>query len=188
MNTMFDIILSSIIGGALMLSIFAVGSNLSEVSYKNNFDYSVQLAAMDLSQMIEYDFNKIGYRTAKPAITAADSTDITFKSDITNTHTVATIRYYTGTPDDLTSTKNPNDIPMYKKLNGGTPASMYYGLTKMRFSYYDSVGTKFAMPVTAANLSKIRSIKVEAVLQSAVSFDSTYSTIYWERTFFPKNL
>lgn len=185
---MFDIILSSIIGGSLMLAIFSVGNNLSEVTYQNNFDYSVQLATMDLSQALEYDFNKIGYRAAVPAVTAADSTDITFKSDITNTHTIATIRYYTGTASEVPTTKNPNDVPLYKMVNGSAAVPAYYGLTKLRFAYYDSIGTKFAMPVTAGNLAHIKSIKVLAIIQTTISFDTTYSTMYWERTFFPKNL
>jgi hypothetical protein len=188
MNTMFDIIFSTIIGGALMLSVFSVGNNLSEVSYQNNFNYSVQLAAIDLSQSLEYDFNKIGYRAPKPAITSADSTDLTFKSDITNTHVVATIRYYVGTKAELPGTKNPNDVPLYKVLNSGTPASSNYGVTSLKFFYYDSVGTKIAVPVPAGNLANIKSIKVQATLQSTIAFDSSYATVYWERTFFPKNL
>jgi hypothetical protein len=188
MNTMFDILISSIIGGTLMLAIFSVGNTLSDVTYRDNFDYSVQLASIDAAQMIEYDFKKIGYRAPDPSITSADSTDITFKSDITNTHTIATIRYYTGTKAQLSGTSNPNDIPLFKTVNGGAPAASYYGLTKMIFSYYDSLGTKLSTPVSAASLLNIRSIKVQATLQSAITIDSTYSTMYWERTFFPKNL
>lgn len=185
---MFDIISSSIIGSLLMLSIFAVGSNLSEVSYRNTFDYTVQLAVTDFSQTIEYDFNKIGYRAPKPSITAAESTGITFLSDITNTHTVATIRYYAGDETELPGTQNPHDLPLYKKVNNGTAVPSSYGLTYMKFRYYDSLGTQLTVPVTGGNLSKIKSIKVEAVVQSMMPVDSTYSSLYWERTFFPKNL
>jgi hypothetical protein len=185
---MFDILLSTIIGSTLMLSIFSVGSNLSDVSYQNNFDYAVQLSALDFSQALGSDFNKIGYRTPKPAITAADTSDITFRSDITNTHTIATIRYYEGSPSEVPQTKNPYDRPLNKQTNAGSIVSNYYGLTMLHFTYYDSAGTQLPTPVAATKLQYIKSIKVQAILQSTISFDTTYAEQYWERTFFPQNL
>jgi hypothetical protein len=189
MNTTWDLLISSFIGGILLVAVFSLNANLMHTGFETTRDDVSQTQLLGFTQLMEYDFNKIGYRASSPKITIGDSTEIIFKSDIANNHVVHMIRYITGAVTEGVSTQNPNDFPLYRYIDGTKSLQNYYGLTYFRFTYYDSTGTKIGTPVTATNqLNRIKSIKVQAVIQSFYKVDSTYASCYWERTFFPKNI
>jgi hypothetical protein len=188
MTAILDIILSFIIGGILLLTILRVDANLTDTAFQSSLDYSAEESAIGLGQIFEYDFYKIGYHATDPKITYADTARISFKADLENDSDVVAVTYSTGTIADASSTPNPNDFPLYRQV-GGSSAKSYYGLTWLKFTYYDSSGTELSTPMTlTSDLEKIKSIRVQATMQSTFPYDTTYSSAYWERTFFPMNL
>lgn len=189
MSTVWDLIISGVIGGLLMLSIFSLNGNLMAVGHETSRDSYAQTALLGFTQLIEYDFNKIGYRVSAPKVTMGDSTEIIYQSDDGNNHVIHTIRYTVGTVSEASGTANPRDFPLYKYIGGVQSLKNYYGLTSFLLSYYDSTGNSITMPITATSeLNRIKSIKVRAVIQSFFPVDTTYASCYWERTFVPKNL
>ncbi len=189
MTAILDIILSYIIGGILLLMILTVNANLTNVAFQSSLDYQAETNAMSVGQIFEYDFYKTGYHATSPKITYADTAAITFKADLQNVGTVNTVAYFIGTTADAAATPNPNDFPLYRQVDGASAAKSYYGLTWLKFTYYDSSGTELSTPMTlTSDLEKIKSIRVQATVQSTFPVDSTYSSTYWERTFFPMNL
>lgn len=189
MSTMWDLMISAVIGGSLMLSIFALNANLMQVGHETTRDSYAQTELLGFTQLIEYDFNKIGYRATAPKVTKGDSTEIIYKSDDGNNHIINTIRYTVGTVSEASTTPNPRDFPLYKYIQGAQSLKNYYGLTSFRFDYYDSTGRSITMPITTTSeLNRIKLIKVRAVIQSFFPVDTTYASCYWERTFVPKNL
>jgi hypothetical protein len=189
MSTMWDLIISGVIGGLLMFSIFALNADLMQVGHETTRDGYAQSELLGFTQLIEYDFNKIGYRAGAPRVTKGDSTEIIYKSDDGNNHIIHTIRYTIGTVSEASTTPNPRDFPLYKYIQGVQSLKNYYGLTSFRLDYYDSTGRSITMPITATSeLNRIKLIKVRAVIQSFFPVDTTYASCYWERTFVPKNL
>lgn len=189
MSTMWDLIISGVIGGLLMFSIFALNADLMQVGHETTRDGYAQSELLGFTQLIEYDFNKIGYRAGAPRVTKGDSTEIIYKSDDGNNHIIHTIRYTVGTVSEASTTPNPRDFPLYKYIQGVQSLKNYYGLTSFRLDYYDSTGRSITMPITATSeLNRIKLIKVRAVIQSFFPVDTTYASCYWERTFVPKNL
>jgi len=189
MATMWDLIISGIIGGSLMLSIFALNGNLMQVGHETIRDSYAETELLGFTQLIEYDFNKIGYRATAPRVTKGDSTEIIYNCDDGNNHIIHSIRYTAGTVSEASATANPRDFPLYKYIGGTQSLKNFYGLTSFRFDYYDSLGSSITMPITATSeLNRIKLIKVRAVIQSFFPVDTTYASCYWERTFVPKNL
>jgi hypothetical protein len=195
MNTTWDLLISSFIGGILMFAIFSLNASLMFAGYETTRDAIAQGQLLGFTQLIEYDFNKIGYRSRVPSAPTAprvikgDSTEIIYKSDDGNNHIVHTIRYIVGTVSEASTTPNPRDFPLYKYIQGAQSLKNYYGLTSFRLNYYDSTGISITMPITAeSELNRIKSIKVRAIIQSFFPVDTTYASCYWERTFFPKNI
>ncbi len=189
MMAMLDIIISFIVGGILLLAILSVNANLTDVGIQSSLDYSAQVGAIDLGQVFEYDLYKIGYHASNPKITFADTVKISYKADFENNGTVDTVTYYAGTTSEASTTPNPRDFPLYRQVNNLPAVKNYYGLTWLRFTYYDSTGAALSTPMSlSADLQRIKSIRVQVTVQSTFPYDTTYSSAYWERTFFPMNL
>ena len=86
MNTYWDIVGSIIISSLFMMTLFIFHNSLSRERNMSNLWTITQENAKVLSDVIEYDFRKIGYGTAPgtcPFI-SADSTSIAFYSDLNN--------------------------------------------------------------------------------------------------------
>jgi hypothetical protein len=194
-STLLDILGSTIIGGLLLLILLRMNDNAVE----NNFLYSgeeiVQQNIVDVVRLIEYDFRKIGYckdYTVIPdgalAIRNADSTDITFWTDIpTKTYPYGdgildSIRYYLGQKSELSTTPNPNDRMLYRVVNNETPKGSNMGVTNFKLVYYDSDGnvlTHADLPTTPP--LGIASIQIDVAVENPNAYDSTKNYTYDKR-------
>jgi hypothetical protein len=189
-TTLLDIIGSTIIGGVLLLILLRMNST----AIQNNYDYSgeriVQQDLVDVVQLIEYDFRKIGYcrdqtKIAKQsmAILQADSTSIKFQTDLQiitsplsdlqyGDGIVDTVRYYLGPTSELTSTPNPNDKILYRVINHNTAKGSNSGVTRFKLTYFDVFGVEIGTatnPLPAAPPLQIASIKVEVAVENPVA-------------------
>jgi len=181
MSTMLDIVGSFIIGGIVLLSLLTLNARYATSSREKSVDLIVQQNTKVLSDIVEYDFRKIGFRVSSGAkITKADSVNLTFRADIDNNGTVDSVKYYIGT---ASGTPNPNDKYLYRVVNTESPSSAALGLVQLKLTYYDSTGT------VTTYLNKIRAIKVAMTVQSVYPYSSSsYSSAYWELFIRPKNL
>ncbi len=186
MSVILDIVGAALIVGILMLCIFGMIGNLHQTSYDKVFSTNTQSNAVTLARILESDFVKIGYHVpdSVAAVLTADSTSIAFISDITNTGTLDTIRYYIGSVTDAepAKTKNPNDRLIFREKNSSSTIHANVGLTSFSLMYFDSTGV-------ATNVrSLIKSIRIKFRVESPTPTDASYTGTFWDKTIFPRNL
>jgi hypothetical protein len=193
-TSLIDIIGSTIIGGLLLLILI----RMNATALQNNFDYTgekiVQQNLVEVVQLIEYDFRKIGYcrdQTKIPkqsmAILHADSTSITFQTDLPiitspisdlqyGNSIVDTVHYYLGSTSELSSTPNPNDRVLYRVVNHNPALGASLGVTKFKLTYYDPTGAiigNTANPLPSAPPLGIASIQVDVAVGNQIAYGDT---------------
>ena len=186
---MMDIIGSTFILGILILAVVAVNVNVSEWTFESTSTLNAQMNAVEVARLIEWDFLKIGYAVdSGDKISLADSTQLTFYTDIDRDGTVDKIRYYTKDPVTRVGL-NPNTFILYRLLNDEPEAGSNVGVVLFELTYYDSFGKELATPVDTT--AYIKSIQVGFMVESiipTVAGDTTYPGAYWEKRIYPRNL
>ena len=183
MAALIEIFGAAVIAGIMMVSIITQSANLNQATAEKTLALNLEKNEVTLARIIESDIMKIGYHVPSPAITAIDSTGLTFLSDYTNTRTTSTVRYYLGSVLDAPAalTANPRDRLIYREVSGSPLWSAHVGIVNLRFSYYDSTGT------ATASLPGIRSIKVKFILESPQPYNAKYLSTSWQKTFYLRN-
>ncbi len=182
MNEMQDILGSIVFGGIILVMVLGFNGNISESAAIQTFHTTVQTNTTTLTNILEYDLRKLGYRVPGTLkITIADTNRIRFNGDFDNNGTVDSITYSIGStmPAGVT---NPRARTMYRQLNTQSTQAMNLGITKFRLWYYDASGNSITLP------SNVRVIKVALNFESNHAYNNRYTGEYWERVFKPKNL
>ena len=203
MANLLDIIGSTIIGGIIVLMLVVFNGNVVGSSGLQTFKTIVAGNTTALSDIVENDLRKAGYRVptvADSAITYADSNKITFKGDFNDDGVVETMEYYFD-PTPVAGISNRHIGVLYRHKIGQAPQAMYLGVTRFCLKYYDKNDQLFLVN-RVMQPSKIRSVRISATVESSERFaavggpgavgttydDTTYSGIYWERKIKPKNM
>lgn len=143
MAAMLDLVGSFILAGFVMLMGLRLNANVANSNNSYKADVIVQESLVSLVQSIEFDFRKMGYGVADPTtvILRADSTHITFLSDVDNNGIVDTVEWYLG--GSITSTPNPNDKALYRRVgqpSGSNLVGSLPGVTKFTMKYLNQDG------------------------------------------------
>lgn len=173
MQTILEIIGSTIIGGMLLLLIMTSKTNVSKSSNSQLINSNIQSNLTAVTEILEADIKNLGYRiTDSTDITTADSNRITFKMLNDATHTTDSISYY----------YIASDTSLYRKVNNNTPGKITLGITNFNVWYYDKNG--------AITTSKpiIKSFKIAIIVQDTFKYDGDPVSAYWVKTFKPQNL
>ncbi len=204
MNQIHDILGSIIIGGIVLLMLITFNGNVMQSAGVQTFKTIVQGNLITVTDIIEFDLRKMGYRvsaTQDISILYADSNRITFKGDIDDNGVMDTVQYYIDTVKAYL-TNNPSDRVLHRKLNSQAPVNMYVGMIGLNIQYYGNNDSPINnSPVAAASLNTIKSVKVELRIESTDRFfdtrksqfisnpfnDTTYAGAYWERKIKPQN-
>ncbi len=205
MNQLQDLIGSMIIGGIIILMLVSFNGNVMQSAAIQTFKTNVQGNLTTVTDIMEYDFRKMGYRvspTNDSAITYADTSKIVFKGDFNNDGSIDTLQYYLDTVK-ASLTPNPSDKVLHRKLNGLTTQSFYVGISKFFLQYFDSADKPIAA-TPIASTSSIKSVKVAISIASRDRIfdpqlnrkstlgnpfiDTTYAGAYWERKVKPQNV
>jgi hypothetical protein len=171
-----------IIGGLLFLSLMKLNGSYTNNAYLQQTALTAQTNVKAVSDVIDYDFRKIGYRRTGTKIITADTSTFTFWSDIDNNGSVDSVRYFLSSTSTLANTPNPNDRILYRLVNSQSTAGGNMGVIRFRLTYYDSLNA------VTSTLSAIRAIKVQMTVQSPYPINGEYSTAYWEALFRPRSL
>jgi len=188
MSYLLDIVGSFIIAGMVIMMLMAININTTTASSVILFTTIEQRKMTDVSELIEYDFYKIGYRIQDDKISIADSNEIKFYTDIDNNDLADSIHYFLGDITDLSYTYNPNDKPLYRKRNDSLLTE--FPVVDFQLSYFDSIGNTLAYSslTNSAGRELIKSIKIEITVESDELYDDKYQTSEWKKKISPKNL
>ena len=143
MANVLDLIGSFILAGFVMLMGLRLNANIAESAHSYKIDVVVQESLVSLVQAIEFDFRKMGYRVEDPTtvIQSADSTHITFLSDVDDNGVIDTLEWYLGGP--VTSTPNPDDKILYRRVgtaSGSNLVGSLPGVTRFSMKYLNQEG------------------------------------------------
>jgi len=186
MAVMMDIIGAAVLVGMLMLTVMNININMNSETYRTATEFHTQTEMIQLARIFEFDVYKAGYNVAKPAITAADTSHLMFKTNLLNVAGARdSVEYILGTA--VTSSSNPNDRHLLR-IENVTTVSISYSVTRFRLTYYDSRDSVIATPVTGALLDSIRSIRIKLTLESPSIIDGSYAGAYYEKLIYPRNL
>ena len=189
MNALRDALFALIIAASVMLIALRIDSTTSEHVIITRQASTSQENMHIISNIIEYDFRKIGHSLTTPfnAITLADSSHIIFSYDRDPGTNIDSIRVeYSISP--ATSTPNPNDILLLRKVNSCNPQPVSLGITNFKLKYFNQFGTELPRPVRADSLSKIREIELALMLESKEGFKHDYGQTRYVTRIIPKNL
>lgn len=183
MNTLLDIVGSSVIGGAILFLIIQMNISISQSLTDKTLSYTSQNNLTSIAELMDSDFKKAGLGvTDSIKFKTADTSKITILYDKDNNGTTDSISYYLSSTAKLSSTPNPSDRFLYRVVNNDPEKSVNLGVTKFRLWYYDASGriTKYR--------SKIKYFKVALNVESLYANGGSYGGAYWEKIFNPKNL
>jgi hypothetical protein len=182
-STIFDIITSAVIAGVLLLISLRLNAQANEATTVYNGSVILQQNIVALVAWIEHDFRQIGYcrdwkkiPKTSDAFRKADTSDITFWTDVNNTGAKDSIRWYIGSVNDsiVNNTPNPNDRLIYRVVNNGTPKGWNLGVTQFRLRYFDYARNVLATPVTHPDL--INEIEISIACESPYKFSEQWRT------------
>ena len=190
MGYLLDIIGSTIIAGMVIMILMAVNINTTTSSAALLFTTIEQQKMTQVSEIIQYDFYKIGYLVPGEKIAIADSNEIKFYADIDNDTEIDSIHYYVGYTTDLSYTSNPNDKPLYRQRNWQDNLLAEIPVVDFNLSYYDSIGNSldYSSLTSAAGRTLIKSIKIKITVESDELYADEYRTSEWKKKISPKNL
>jgi hypothetical protein len=194
MNTIMDLLGSTIIGGMLLLLVLKLNLFMSESSYSSDSELRLQQNTKTLAEIMNSDFRKVGYQVSGVPILTADPDRFKFVGDLerpgtSGFGTIDTVEYFLEDSTHSSGTTNLHDKILVRVLNNkDTIDGPSLGLTKLQFSYLDSLSAP------TEDLTKIRYIKTEMWVQPTEArnnfitgiADSTFT--YWEFTIYPRNI
>ncbi len=185
-STLIDILGATLIGGFLMLILFRVQDAATKNTYNYTGEFIVQQSLVEVVQLLEYDFKKIGYckdwtKIPNPSasILFADSSSIQFLTDSNNDEVVDTLRYFLGPTDSLSGTTNPRDRLLFRVINSDPPKSSNLGVTQFRLNYFNSSGTQLAFPIS--DPSQIITMEINVRIENVEAYNQEYANVYWRQ-------
>ena len=195
MGYLLDILGSVVIAGMIVLILLTVNINTTASSSIILFTTIEQRKIIDVSELIQYDFYKLGYRITDEKISVADSNEIKFYSDIDNDTVIDSIHYYVGDTTDYgvgssNHTTNPNDKPLYRQRNWQDSLLAEIPVVDFNLSYYDSLGNSldYSSLTNSAGRKLIKSIKIKITVESDEMYADEYRASEWKKKISPKNL
>lgn len=192
-STIIDILGAAIIGGLLLLNLLRLNQNVYQVDNATGHDVNLQVEVVNVADVIENDFNKIGYCanpaniTDDPKVTFADSSSIKFQYDEDKDGDYDEIYYYVSGTDALPETPNPRDRILYRVVNGGYPFILSNNITEFKLQYMDAFWN--VLPTPLATPGAANYIKISFRVEDPFAYDQNYVEAFWRRlTVTSKNL
>lgn len=186
-SSLIDIIGSTIIGSLLLIILLRMNDTATQNTFTFAGDFQVQQNLVSAVQLLEHDFRKIGYcrdfakiPIPSEAIIMADSTSITFLTDITPADGVVdTMRYYLGSVDDLSETTNPRDRMLYRVINSQPAKGSNLGVTTFKITYYNALGDKIDFPILVPG--EIYTMEIDVKVENTAAYNQQYSNAFWRQ-------
>ena len=189
MNNLLDTIFSMVIGGIVVILIQALLLSMRMTSGTQAMNTDTQTNLASVTDIIENDFRKIGYRITSPAdssIRYADTGKIIISGDIDNNGTVDSVRYYLGSVRPPANV-NPRSRYLYRRVNTSEQI-VNVGITRFYLVYYDSLGNQLTAVPSVSSPKRISSLRLMLNVESTFPYDTVYAGATYEQMFKPKNM
>ena len=188
-STLIDIMGATIIGGILLMMVNslnerAVGSNIIYGS-----DKLLQMEVVQLADLIETDFRKIGYcedptkvADSLCVILSADTSQIKFITDLNRDGNLDTLEYFVSSTAVLSNTVNPRDRILYRKHSAypnEETLMISSNITHFYFRYFDALNIELSFPITSPSL--IAYMEISFKVEDSDAYDLQYSEAYWQQ-------
>lgn len=190
MSQILDILGSIVTGATIILVVMNLNFQITTSQRENFYSSISQTEVINFANIIENDFYKIGYRVSTAnIITKADSIAIQFYADIDNDTTAEQVNYTLGDAAVLSSTTNPNDRPVYRKIGLGNSDLIGTALS-LQISYFDSIGNQLQYSALSSQSirNRIKKIGINYVFESPYPIDGKYQRVQWKKFINPRNL
>jgi hypothetical protein len=189
MNSLIGTLGATVISGYLILMMIHFNTNVSSANFEILNSNISQEDAIETGKVLEFDLYKIGFKVTGEKIQIADSLEIKYFADFNNDDVIDSIRYYVGNTSELNHTSNPDDRPLYRKVNAN-PANAIGAATDFNFAYLDSTGSQisYASLSNASVREKIKSLRILVGIEAAEPVNSVYHGVDFFRIIRPKNL
>jgi len=190
-SSLIDILGSIVIGGMLFLILLRLNDSAVKNSFQYNGELIVQKNLVEIVNLIEHDFRKIGYCAnwqaipdPSKSIVAADSNSISFLTDVNEDGIVDTLNYYLGPLSELDHTPNPRDRILYRVVNGSNPMGANLGVTQFDLQFFDIFGNPIALPVNVPG--EINTMEINVAVEDVAAYDDPYSDddynhVFWRQ-------
>jgi hypothetical protein len=195
MNSMLDIIGSTLVYGILTIALVTVSANLTTSSVETKSAFNSEQNLLTLYNFFEYDFLKIGLGKTNPKFKAGacDSLKIMWYSDYDENGKMDSIIYYMSnlqTTDRGTVNKTVKQRPIFRKLNMENAIEMHLNIVSFNFTYLDANSNilPYDSLRTVTGVNKIRGIKVRYLIEDSYSAKEPPQRVFIEKTYYPKNL
>jgi hypothetical protein len=167
-----DLIGSVIIAGYVILLSLRLNMNINDNSVATSTNVNLQEAMVDIVQVLESDWKKIGFGLPDPtlAVAYADSQKIRFRADMDRNGTIDSVEWYVGSSMlKITGKGNVRDSlyvrNLYRKYNNGTATLSAVNITQFNLKYLDQDG------VATTTLSNI------AMIESTIAISSPFKVV-----------
>ncbi len=181
MSSFLDYIGSVALGGMIFLTLINFYGSMNSSHEEQMMANIVQEEYNSATEVIAYDFRKIGFGSSDTAkVKTADTTRVDFVGDVDANGAVDQVSYYlSNTPP--AGAANQKRRTLYRQVNG-VSLPLLTNVTAFRLKYYDTNGSQTSV------LKNIRSLSVAMTLEADVAYNNVYPGISWERNFTPYNL
>jgi hypothetical protein len=185
MDSWLTMIGSIAIGGIFLLGVLGFYGDVVNHSSEKTIELITQETMVGLMEVIEHDFERMGSGLTPPAaaILSMDSTSITFQGDIDGNPGIDQVAYTIS--NTAASTENPDDVILFRTVNGVNTIDMPIGVTLFRLRYYSVAGDETTNP------NDVRLLGIQLGVESTFSLtdsDSTFARAFWQQRISPKNL
>jgi len=188
-STLIDIMGATIIGGILLVMVNSLNERAVESNIIYGADKLLQLEVVQLADLIEKDFRKIGYcedpskiSESTDLILNADTSQIKFITDLNRDGNLDTLEYFVSDTSALSHTKNPRDRILYRKINdypNQETLNVSSNITHFYLRYFDALNAELTSPVTSPGL--IAYMEISFKVEDSEAYDEQYSEAYWQQ-------
>jgi hypothetical protein len=172
MASLLDTLGAIVLASVLALNILVMHEAVAARSNTGHLHLMAQSSADAMVNLMETEIRKAGYNVAVNTILQADSTHFRFRADLDGDGSPDTLSYQIGSPADASQTPNPADRYLIRERSGEAPVQIRAGFTEFRFTYFTDTGDSTLAP---ADLGSVRKIRVDAMVESTVPYDTTFA-------------
>lgn len=198
-SVIFDILTATIIGGIILINLLHLNESVYQTEVTTMLDVNLQVEVINTANVMENDFNKIGY-CANPAntndlpkVTLANNSsikiiyDVDVDGDGIYEGDYDTVYYFVSDTSILNETPNPRDRILYRQVNSNTPFIVSNRITDFQLQYLDAMYDTLSTPLASPGLASY--IKISIKVEDPFAYDENYNEAYWRRlTVTAKNL